>query len=455
MDQTQPADRAHRPVRGVFLGPVEIAGYFARLRVGFESLGVRTLYVDLSDHAFSYAESPPAPFEVRATMAANRRLEERSPGRAFWKAVSIGARALLLARALLTCDAFVFGSGHTLFGRRELRLIRMLGKKVIVVFFGSEVRPSYLDGVETAASIPTRARFAELNRQKRHRILELERHATAIISHPAMSQLLRRPYVSWLEIGIPTMPVEPPQREPRNTVRILHAPSHADAKGTDVIRGTIARLAEGGMKIDYTELQSTTNARVRDALLDADVVIDQLYADTPMAVLASEAAGAGIAALVGSLDWDPILADAHPDSIPPTVRCTPEAFEATLRELVESEPRRQSAGEQAREFVRTRWRPEHVAGRYLALIRGATPSQWLRTPSAVRYASGAGLSRERLRANLRLMASRSDDPFDVRDKPALERRLLALAEGDPEVPDGSRADEPDDPRRGLRPRVNG
>lgn len=418
---------------------MEIAGYFARLGTGFEALGIRTLYVDLSDHAFSYAEAPMAPFEVRAAIAAKRRLDERAAGRGFWKAVSIGARALLLARALLTCDAFIFGSGHTLFGRRELRLIRMLGKKVIVVFFGSEVRPSYLDGVETAASIPTRDHFARLNHEKRRRIRQLERHATAIISHPPMSQFLRRPYVAWLEIGIPTVPTEPRHREPRDTVRILHAPSHAGAKGTHVIRGTVARLAESGAAIDYTELQSTTNARVREALSDADLVIDQLYADTPMAVLASEAASAGTAAIVGSLDWDTILADARPGSIPPTVRCAPESFEATLRELVESKAVRESVGREALEFVRTHWRPEQVAERYLALIQGRAPSRWLRRPSGVRYASGAGLSRERLKANLRLMASRSDDPFEVRDKPDLEERLLGLADADPEPPDRIRS----------------
>lgn len=429
MDEAHDAGRpAQRPVRGVFLGPVEIAGYFARLRLGFESLGIPTLYVDLSDHAFAYAESPAAPFEVRMTIAANRRLAERTRGRPLWKAVSMGARAMLLARALLTCDAFVFGSGHTLFGRRELRLVRMLGKKVIVVFFGSEVRPSYLDGVETAASIPTRESFAELDREKRRRIRQLERHATAIICHPPMSQFLRRTYVAWLDIGIPTVPVEAAPPRARQAVRIVHAPSHAGAKGTDVIRDAVARLTDAGMRIHYAELQSATNDRVRDALLDADLVIDQLYSDTPMAVLASEAAAAGKAAVVGSLDWDTILADGHPESIPPTVRCTPETFEATLRELVKSTARQQSAGRQAREFVRARWRPEHVAERYLSLIQGRTPSRWLRTPAAVRYASGAGLSRERLSANLRLMANRSSDPFGVGDKPQLEARLLDLAE---------------------------
>lgn len=403
MDEAQGAGGAgQHPVRGVFLGPVEIAGYFARLRIGFESLGVRTLYVDLSDHPFAYAESPRAPLEVRVAIAANRHAAERGPGRLLWKAMSIGARALLLARALLTCDAFVFGSGHTLFGRRELRLVRMLGKKVIVVFFGSEVRPSYLDGVETAAAIPTRERFTELDREKRRRIRQLERHATAIICHPPMSQLLRRPYVAWLDVGVPTVPVEAGRSTPRDGVRIVHAPSHAGAKGTDVIRETVARLTDAGLTIDYAELQSATNERVRHALLGADLVIDQLYSDTPMAVLASEAAAAGRAAVVGSLDWDTILADAHPESIPPSVRCTPETFETTLRELVESRPVRESAGREARAFVRARWRPEQVAKRYLVLIRDRVPSHWLRTPGASRYASGAGLSRERLSANLRL-----------------------------------------------------
>ncbi len=440
MDRTHDTDRpARRPVRGVFLGPVEIAGYFARLRIGFESLGVRTVYVDLSDHPFAYAESPPPPLEVRMATRASRRLEHGGGGRWLWKAVSIGARALLLVRALLTCDTFVFGSGHTLFGRRELSLVRVLGKKVIVVFFGSEIRPSYLDGVETAASPPTRARFAELNHEKRRRIRQLERHATAIISHPPMSQFLRRQYVAWLEIGIPTMPAEPRPEGARATLRILHAPSHAPAKGTDAIRETVARLIKDGLDIDYQELQSTTNAKVREALLGADLVIDQLYSDTPMAVLASEAASAGTAVVVGSLDWETMVTDLQPDAIPPVIRCAPETIEATLRELVESSAKRESAGRTALEFVRDRWRPEQVAGRFLAIIEGRTPPPWVRSPSEVRYVSGDGLSRERLRANLRLMASQSADPFEVKDKPALEARLLELAGGDTDATEGAPA----------------
>jgi hypothetical protein len=36
------------------------------------------------------------------------------------------------------------------------------------------------------------------------------------------------------------------------------------------------------------------------------------------------------------------------------------------------------------------------------------------------------------------MASRSDDPFGVQDKPALEERMLDLAGGNPEATDSVR-----------------
>ena len=414
-------------VRGVFLGPMEVAGYFARLGAGLRAIGVKTLYADLENHPFSYPEAPAPTFAVRLARVAIRRsgAARGAARRVGWKLASLLARGLLLARAIATCDLFIFGSGQTLFGGRELRLLRILGKRIVIVFFGTDVRPSYLDGIEARSPNATPARLIEWTRQKRDRARAVERHATAIVSHPPDSQLLSRDFVAWLSIGIPT-PTRPAARahEP-GPLRILHAPSNPLAKGTAAIREAIERLRQEGRAIEYRELQGASNADVADAIAEADVVVDQLYSDTPMAVLASEAAAAGRPTVVGSLDWGAALDGVAPEELPPTIRCHPRSLDDALRELTLSSMN--ELGRDARSFVRERWSPEAVARRYLSIADGSAPTEWYRSPASISYAAGTGLSERDLVGVLSFLADISDDPFAVGDKPGLEARIRRIA----------------------------
>ena len=425
MHQGSAVNIPRQSIRGVFLGPMEVAGYFARLSVGLRSIGITTLYADLESHPFSYPEAVPAGGLVRVARRAGAGLAnaKTTPTRAVWKVASIATRAALLLRAIVACDVFVFGSGQTLFGLRELPLLKLLGKRVVIVFFGTDVRPSYLDGIESSAPDVTPTELVARTRQKRDRIRRLERHATAIVSHAPMSQLLSRSFAAWLEIGIPTIAQPLADERVDGVLRVVHAPSHAGAKGTSLIRDAIDRLRSDGVAIEYRELQRASNEAVRAAIAQADVVVDQLYADTPMAVLASEAASAGRPAVVGSLDWPSALADVEGSAIPPSIRCAPEEIGDVLRALAGSPESCRDAGRTARDFVRAHWSPEDVARRYAALADGSAPASWFHSPATIRYAAGSGMSLDRLRQVLASVAGVGDESFLVDDKPELEQRL--------------------------------
>jgi hypothetical protein len=388
-------------VRGVLLGPMETAGYFARLRAGMRQEGVRTTYIDLENHPFAYTEAPAASMAVRVARFAIQRARASSSthSRTFWNLISFSARSALLVRAIATCDAFVFGSGQTLLGLRELPLLRLLGKRVIVVFFGTDVRPSYLDGIEAGEPNATAQRLREATAVKRKRVRTVERFASAIVSHSPTSQLLSRPFAEWLAIGIPTphrpdtQGVDPSGRGP---LRVLHAPSHARAKGTDVVRSAVERAIADGIGIDYREVQNASNDSVREQLAWCDVVVDQLYSDTPMGVLGSEAAAAGRACIVGSLDWVSILDALPPDAVPPSIRIHPDALEETLREIAAERAVAAEVGSRALAYVRERWSPQAVARRFLALASDSAEAGWFTDPNTIRYRSGAGLSGDRL-----------------------------------------------------------
>ena len=72
--------------------------------------------------------------------------------------------------------------------------------------------------------------------------------------------------------------------------RILHAPSNPNFKGTEEIRDTIKCLKNENIDFEYIEITNASNEKVLAELNACDLVIDQLYSDTPMATLAAEAA---------------------------------------------------------------------------------------------------------------------------------------------------------------------
>lgn len=96
--------------------------------------------------------------------------------------------------------------------------------------------------------------------------------------------------------------------------------------------------------------------------------------------------------------------------------------------LVVDSPYRLQLGEQARQFVLTRWSPKAVAGRYLQLINDDVPSQWWCDPAVVRYLSGCGLPEERARQLVALLVSRfGPSSLQVQDKPWLEAALVEFS----------------------------
>ena len=63
--------RGRRPM-AVFIGPVEIAGYYSRLTAALRGIGVDAVFVDLSDHRFRYESQHPTSRWVRAALWAER-----------------------------------------------------------------------------------------------------------------------------------------------------------------------------------------------------------------------------------------------------------------------------------------------------------------------------------------------------------------------------------------------
>jgi glycosyltransferase involved in cell wall biosynthesis len=432
--------RRPRAVR-VFLGPVEIAGYYRALEQGLRNIGIEATAVDRGDHPYRYgADSARPPGIVRPAIFARRQLARGGPAAAFWRLAARAAWLSVFIWAVWRFDVFVFGFGESFFRLRDLPILKVLGKRIVMVFHGSDLRPPYMDGPTMGeGSGRSIAECAAIAARRKQRVRHLERYVDAVISHPLYSHFLERPYVRALAIGLPLSDI--PEvlgrpTAPAGRVRILHSPSHPQAKGTPRVREAVQTLVAEGLPIDYVEVSGQPNAVVLRELLDADLVVDQLYSDTPMAGFATEAASVGRAVIVGSCDWAEILRAIPADEVGPVLACDADGVEDAIRALVTDAAKRRELGDRARAFVTAHAASTAVAQRFMQVLDGAVPPDWVCLPSDCRHLCGAGMPSDRVRRVVRdLVTEFGQDSLQLRDKPELQASLVhwAFSRGAPDA----------------------
>ncbi len=398
----------------VFIGLTDVAGYFGSLADGFRTLGVSCTVIDESPDFYQYRRISVHGRLGRAMVVAVDR-SRRGPFRWVWglvllmlRTARVPLRFFALAVALGRCDVFIFTAGDGFLKGLELPLLKRMGKRIIWVFTGSDHRPPYLNGryIRRAQREGWNHLAAESQRIAA-RVARVERHADVIVAHAASAQFHKRSFVDFLALGIPVPVVGSvdeatidDQSASPGRVRIMHCPSDLESKGTAAIRRIIHSLIRDGLPVDYEEVLGRPHAEVLRALGRADLLVDEVYGDTPMGVIASEAAAQGVPTVCGGYYATIVGAAGQDDDAPPSRFVVPEDLEAAIRELVIDGNRRASLGRAARAFVTHRWDSAAVAGRYMRLLDGPVPPAWLLDPNALDYTGGWGISQAERRLAL-------------------------------------------------------
>ncbi|MDH4379161.1 MAG: glycosyltransferase [Vampirovibrionales bacterium] len=385
----------------IFMGLSEVAGYYRHLKAGFDALGVPNTFFEPVPHKFAYHKPSAlqqwvAPIILRSDAIKKKKSVERS----YLRLLLTALQWLVFAYMALTHDVFIYGYRTTFDGAfvgkrryRDIALLKAWGKTVIYVFHGSDARPPYLNGnyqddtPETLA-IRTQDRVAS--------ITAIERTADVVVNHPPTSLLHKKPVVQWSAVGIPFSGEEsvstqsPAAGDP---VRILHAPSIQKTKGTPAVRAAIETLKTEGHAIDFVELVNVPNHQVISYLQKTDILVDELYSDTFLAGLATEAAYYGVPTVVCGLEHDLMAATMTPSFIPPAMTGPPDALVDNLHALISDAPRRKALGLSAQQYVRQQWAPAAVAQRFLRLCRNDIPAEWWYDPNTdTPYVGGWGLA---------------------------------------------------------------
>ncbi len=427
----------------VFIGPAEIANYYGPITRGLRELGVAADFVPFAKNRFDYGYQPSGPL-IKAINWAHAKRASLDRRRNFLFKLGFVLLCEFLQTvyffvAIVRYDVFVFSYGKSLLiWNLDVPILKLLGKRMIFCFNGSDARPEYVDGAVMAPSRGVSiSDCIRLVARKKKQLNLIEKYAHEIVSLVGQSIIMTRPHIDRVSIGQLNLDDEEAAlataikpRGENESVRILHSPSHPEAKGTQEIRAIISRLQQRH-DIEWVEVIDRPNHEVLEELRNCHFVIDQLYSDQPMAGFAMEAAWYGRPPVVGGY-WAAFMHDTMPaNHIPPGPFVTPDRVEETIERLIVDDNYRVQVAREVREFVARRWCRKAVAARWKIIIEGQDiKREWYQDPMKSDYFLGACISAKMAREIVtNIVKQGGESALQLDDKPRLKERLLAFAQG--------------------------
>lgn len=403
--------RRSAPVRSVFLGPLEISGYYANLEAGFLETGVEARLVTLYPNPFGYEQAQRNPWPARAAHAwVLRHRRWPAPMRLVSGSLFVLSSVALLLWTLPRFSHYVFSWGTSILPMNaDLLLLRLLRKTVVtVVGHGSEARPPYMSTQQVGISAADLA--AQTDYVYRH-VRRVERWSDIVVGLPTTSQFLSRPFVDFYSLGLPTPQAQVADSPAQTTaVVVLHVPSKPEVKGTALIRAAMSEVRATRPHVTYVELTGVPHAEILSAIEASTIVVDQAFSDIPMAVVGTEAASRGVPSVIGGYGWELWERLRDNGGHPPAVTCAPEDLARTIGSVVDDPSLARDTGRDARAFVATRWTCSAVAQRFLDVLQGQAHPTWIVDPHSVSYAWGCGVSRERVNELVTMLVNRDGVP---------------------------------------------
>jgi len=424
----------------IFIGLVEIAGYYSNLRKGFNELSIEAVFVDLSANKYQYdskdnGENLLITFARYSSIKFAITPKSNIFAKIGWKVIQNISCFFLFLWAIANFDIFIFGFNSSFLEFADLPFLHLFKKRIIYMFNGSDSRPPYLSGGYSLNGDKDDSKISECIKQakkKKKIISKIDKYADIIINYPPQSCFHTRKFISGLFIGIPFDINKTPEIHNNkindDLVRILHCPSKPALKGTDKIRKVIDSLKTKGRLIQYKEIIGRPNSEVLDALRDCDFVVDELFSDTPLAGFGTEAAAYGKPTVVGGYYSAYVNSDVPKEVIPPSLFCHPDEIEEAIDKLICDKDFRIELGKKAHRFVSENWSARAVAEKYLMLINNEYPSHWLYDPNSITYFHGWGFQEEKAKELIRaLVKSGGPQVLQLYDKPEVQARLLKFA----------------------------
>ena len=189
--------------------------------------------------------------------------------------------------ALAKYDIFHFYYGISLlpFGL-DLPVLRMLGKKIVMHYVGSDVRLVSLEqernkyahlltiGQDHPRHDTGKKRMMKWHNLWCHKFIAIRNLIASARTVIPDKKLVTQPWVH--QVGIDTSECPEEVEISTHTPPLLvHAPSEPNIKGTKYVRKAIKLLEKKGVEFKYKELSGVPNTEAQEIYKNSDIIIDQ------------------------------------------------------------------------------------------------------------------------------------------------------------------------------------
>ncbi len=269
---------------------------------------------------------------------------------------------VFFVRALRQYDVFhfFFDGGllvRTPYSSIELPLLRLLGKKVVLMPYGSDAFAFDAIGnpLWRGALMIEYALLGDRTEEIQRRVRRLTKHADIVVGSVVHVACLPR----WDVLPVTAYPIDVDAIEPvppagDGPIRIVHSSNHRGAKGTDFLIAAVEELRGEGYDLELDVIERVPNTEAVARMAAADVYVDQLVFGYAMAALEAMALGkVVISGIEDSPDYTLFRRYSYLDECP-IVPASPETIAQVLRDLIAERHAWESIGTESRAYVE-RW----------------------------------------------------------------------------------------------------
>lgn len=335
--------RVGRASTRLFVGPVNSAGQgyaWARAAERLPDVAAADfMYRNPGDvFAFPADHAVPTPFFISS---------------APWQRAQRRAVAARFTHVIIESGRHLFGSDGEVLD--QIEFLRRSGLHVALLWHGSDIRlpsrhaASHPDSPFREGRYPETQRLEEI--AQRNRTLIDESGLPVFVSTPDLLEYV--PGATWLPVVVDVdrwadAATEPALERPRPIV--VHAPSNAGLKGSDLIADTVRRLDAEGI-IEYREARGVAAQQMPEVYGTADIVLDQFSLGIyGVATCEALAAGRVVVSQVAEFTRETVFE--RTALALPIAQARADRLESTLRSVVADRERYRELASKGPAFVR-------------------------------------------------------------------------------------------------------
>lgn len=260
---------------------------------------------------------------------------------------------ILKIKCFFKFNTFHFYFGETLFPKQlDLPFYRMFGKKVVMEYLGYDVQ-LYRYSLEKYKY--TNVKFyksadesIELDKIKTRRLQKETKYIDKqLVCAPYLSEFVPKSEVLPLAVDLDNFQFSPKDSDLQK-LRIMHAPTSRDNKGTSFILSALKRLISEGHKIEIDLVENVTHEELKKRYTQCDIFIDQILGGWyGTASIEAMAIGRPTVCFIRESYFEHINYGEHI----PIINATPETLYNILDDLLNNKNTLKDIGLKSRKFV--------------------------------------------------------------------------------------------------------